>query len=125
MNMERFQVDQSAELDAEVTSELTTNRMGRVGADVLSTPGLLHLMEVTAIKASDPYVPEGHTTVGFAVDGLRHLAPTPIGRRVQVKTVLTEIDRNRLTYSVEAHEGDTTIGVCTHRRAVIPIDPQE
>ena len=125
MSMERFQIDQSAELDVEVTSEMTTNRTGREGADVLSTPRLLELMEVTAIKASDPYLPEGHTSVGYAVDGLRHLAPTPIGRRVRVRTVLTEIDRNRLTSAVEAHEGDTKIGVCTHRRAVIPIDPQE
>jgi predicted thioesterase len=120
--MERFQPGQSADLEAEVTKELTINRMGREGADVLSTPALLDLMERACIKASDPYLPSGYTTVGYAVDGLRHLAPTAIGRKVRVKSVLTEVDRNRLSYSIEAFEGDKKIGVATHKRAAIPKD---
>ena len=123
MSMEKFQADQSAELETEVTKELTINRMGREGADVLSTPALLELMEKASIKASEPYLPEGYTSVGYAVDGLRHLAPTPIGQRVRVRSVLTEVDRNRLTYSIEAFEGDKRIGVATHKRAVISTDP--
>ena len=123
MSMERFKPGQSAELEAEVTRDLTVNRTGREGADVLSTPSLLSLMEQASIKASEPYLPEGHTTVGFAVDGLRHLAPTRIGQRVRVHSVLKEVDRNRLTYSLEAFEGEKKIGVASHRRAVISTDP--
>ena len=37
MAMENLKPGQSAELDVEVTKDLTTNRMGREGADVLST----------------------------------------------------------------------------------------
>ena len=122
MTMEKFQPGQSAELEAEVTKELTTNRTGREGADVLSTPALLGLMENASIRASAPYLPAGHTTVGYAVDGLRHFAPTAIGQRVTVRSELTEVDRNRLTYSIEAFEGDKKIGVATHRRAVISTD---
>ena len=121
MTMEKFQPGQSAEIEVEVTREMTVNRMGRPGAEVLSTPALLGLMEQCSIKASDPYLPPGHTTVGYAVDGLRHLAPTPLGGKVRVRAVLTEVDRNRLTYSVEAYEGDKKIGVAVHKRAVIPI----
>ena len=61
--------------------------------------------------------------MGYAVDGLRHLAPTPIGGSVRVTSVLTEVDRNRLTYSIEAYDGDKKIGVATHKRAVISTDP--
>ena len=118
--MDRFETGQSAETQTEVTEPLTINRMGRPGAEVLSTPSLLKLMEECCIEASDPYLPEGSTTVGYAVDGLRHVAPTAIGGVVTVKAVLTEVDRNRLTYRIEAHEGDTQIGVATHKRAVIP-----
>ena len=121
--MDKFQPNQSAESDFEITKDLTTNRMGREGADVLSTPSLLHLMEVTSIKASEAYLPEGYTTVGFAVDRLRHLAPTPLGETVHVKSVLTDVDKNRLTYSIDAFEGEKKIGLATHRRAVVPIDP--
>ena len=123
MNMDRFEPGQSAELVVEVTRELTINRTGREGADVLSTPALLSIMENASIKASDPYLPEDSTTVGFAVDGLRHFAPTAIGERVRVRSELTEVDRNRLTYSIEAFEGDKKIGVAIHKRAVISIDP--
>ena len=123
MTMDKFQPGQSAELETIVTKELTTNRMGQAGADVLSTPALLGLMEGASIKASEPYLPEGHTTVGYAVDRLRHIAPTSIDQKVQIKSVLTEVDRNRLTYEIEAYEGDKRIASATHKRAVISTNP--
>ena len=123
MTMEKFKAGQRAEMEVEVTKDLTTNRMGREGADVLSTPALLGLMENVSIKATEPYLPEGHTTVGYAVDGLRHLAPTPIGEKVLVRTELTEVDRNRLTFQIEAFEGDKKVALATHKRAVVPTDP--
>ena len=119
MTTSRIEPGQGAEIEVEVTEDLTTNRTGRPGAEVLSTPSLLMLMEQCSIKASDPYLPEGYTTVGYAVDGLRHLAPTAIGGRVRVRSVLTEVENNRLTYSIEAFEGDKKIGVTVHKRAII------
>ena len=123
MTMEKFKAGQTAEMEVEVTKDLTTNRMGREGADVLSTPALLGLMENVSIKATEPYLPPGHTTVGYAVDGLRHLAPTPIGEKVLLKTELTEVNRNRLTFQIEAFEGDKKVALATHKRAVVPTDP--
>lgn len=123
MTMDKLLPGQSAELETIVTKGLTTNRMGRAGADVLSTPALLSLMENASIKASEPYLPEGHTTVGYAVDRLRHIAPTSIDQKVLIKSVLTEVDRNRLTYEIEAFEGDKKIASATHKRAVISTDP--
>ena len=123
MTMGKLQPGQSAELETIVTKGLTTNRMGRAGADVLSTPALLSLMENASIKASEPYLPEGHTTVGYAVDRLRHIAPTSIDQKVLIKSVLTEVDRNRLTNEIEAFEGDKKIASATHKRAVISTDP--
>ena len=111
---------QTGEIEARVTKELAINRMGREGADVLSTAALLSLMEQSCIEATDADLPEGHTTVGYAVDKMRHMAPTPLGATVTVKAVLTEVDGNRLTYSIEAFEGDKQIGAATHKRAIIP-----
>ncbi len=119
MTMDKIETGQSAEIEVEVTPDLTINRTGKEGGEVLSTPSLLMLMEQCCIEASDAHLPDTHTTVGYAVDGMRHLAPTPIGRKVKVKTVLIEVDRNRLTYTLEAFEGDKSIGVATHKRAVI------
>ena len=125
MSTGNFEAGQSAELEAGVTKEMSTNRMGPEGADVLSTPALLGLMENASIKASEQYLPEGYTTVGYAVDGLRHLAPTSIGETVRVRSELTEVNGNRLTYSIEAFGGDKKIGVATHKRAVVSTDPND
>ena len=123
MSMEKFQAGQTFEEEIEVTKEHTTNRMGRPGADVLSTPALLGMMEGVCIKSSEPYLPEAHTTVGYAVDGLRHMAPTAIGEKVVVKIKLAGVDRNRLTYEIETFEGDKKVAVATHKRAVISTNP--
>jgi predicted thioesterase len=122
MSLETLKPGQCAELQAEVTRDLTINRMGREGAEVLSTPSLLGLMEQCSIDATDANLPAGYATVGYAVDGMRHLAPTPIGHTVRVKAVLTAVDGNRLTYSIEAFEGDEKIGVAVHKRAVVSKD---
>lgn len=124
MDLGKLQPGQTAKMDAKVTKEMTVNRMGRDGADVLSTPALLMLMEEVSIKASEPYLPKGSTTVGYAVDGMRHTAPTYLGSTVRVCCDLTAVDRNRLTYAVEAFEGETRIGVATHKRAVISTTPE-
>lgn len=120
MTMDNVSVGHEAVLEVEVTEDLTTNRMGREGADVLSTPHLLGLMEGACIQATDKHLPDGYTTVGYAVDGLRHIAPTNVGETVTVRAALTEVDRNRLTYEIEAFEGDKQIGRAVHKRAVIP-----
>ena len=118
--MDRFETGQSAETQTEVMEPLTINRMGRPGAKVLSTPSLLGLMERCSIEAADPHLGDDSVTVGYAVDGLRHLAPTALGSRVQVRSELVEVDGNRLTFTIEAHEGDKKIGVASHKRAIIP-----
>ncbi len=120
--MDNIRPGQTGTLDVTVTKAMSINRMGREGADVLSTPRMLELMELACIEATDAMLPDGHTTVGYAVDGLRHIAPTPVGNRVTVRAELTGVDRNRLTYSIEASDGGKSIGVATHKRAVVPVE---
>ena len=40
--------------------------------------------------------------------------------RAAVRSELTEVDRNRLTFAIEAFEGHNKIEVATHKGAVIP-----
>ena len=121
MDMEKFRIGQEAVIEIPVTVELTINRMGREGADVLSTPSLLMVMERACIRASESYLDEDFTTVGYAVDALRHMAATLIGAKIRAKAKLIEIDmeRGRLTYTIEVYEGEKIIGRATHKRAVI------
>ena len=86
--------------------------------DKFSTPAMIGLMEQAAIQAVHEFLEEGQTSVGFEVN-VRHLAPADIGATITAYSELLEVDRNRLTFRVEAYEGDRKIGGGTHRRAVI------
>ena len=85
-----------------------------------STPSMISLMEQASIAAVHDYLEEGQTSVGFEVN-IRHLAPADIGATVVAHAELLEVDRNRLTFQVEAFEGDRKLGEGTHRRAVISL----
>ena len=119
MGLEDVKAGDTVSVHYEVTKEMTVNRTGAAGADVLSTPWLLNLMELTCIAATDEKLAPDMASVGYAVDGLRHLAPTAVGATVTVIVKLTEIDGKKMTYEIEAAEGDRTIGVANHRRAAI------
>ena len=86
--------------------------------DKFSTPSMISLMERASIEAIHEHLVEGQTSVGFEVN-VRHLAPADIGETIMAHAELTEIDRNRLTFRVEAYNGETKIGEGTHRRAII------
>ena len=86
--------------------------------DKYSAPAMIELMELASIQAVHDLLEEGQTSVGFNVD-VRHLAPADIGATIIAYAELTEVDRNKLTFRVEAYEGDRKLGDGTHRRAII------
>ena len=61
---------------------------------------------------------DGNTTVGYIVN-IRHLAPTPIGNDVTVVSRLDQVDGRKLTFHVEAREGDKVVGEGEHVRVII------
>ena len=52
---------------------------------------MVGLMENASLKAVDPKLPEGYSTVGIHLD-VSHLAATPIGMNVIAKATLEAID---------------------------------
>ena len=89
--------------------------------DKFSTPSMIGLMEQASIQAVREFMDEGQTSVGYEVN-VRHLAPADIGATITAYAELTEVDRNRLFFQVEAYEGECKIGEGTHRRAVIDLN---
>lgn len=86
--------------------------------DKFSTPSMISLMERASMQGIREFLEEGQTSVGYEVN-VRHLAPADIGATIVAQAELIEVDRNRLTFKVEAYDGDRKIGEGTHRRAVI------
>jgi predicted thioesterase len=88
---------------------------------VLATPVMIMLMENAALNAVRPYFRAGETAVGTHVD-VRHLAATPPGRTVTATAKVTRIDGRRISFSVEAHDGERLIGSGTHERSLIDLE---
>ncbi|MBK6005348.1 thioesterase family protein [Ramlibacter ginsenosidimutans] len=87
---------------------------------VLSTPVMIMAMENAALAALKPYLAPGETAVGSHVD-VRHLAATPVGRRITAHAEVTGVEGRRITFTVRATDGDEEIGAGTHERALIDL----
>ncbi len=89
----------------------------------LSTPSMIRAMEQASQRAILDYLPAEESTVGFEVN-IRHVAGADIGATVVAVAELERIDGRWLYFRVEAFDGDRTIGVGTHRRAIITLPPE-
>lgn len=110
----------SCTLERRVTPDLSADRFGNAGVQVLATPALAGLMEAAAIEAVAPFLAPGQGTVGTRLD-LQHLAPTPVGLSVQITARLVEVDRRRLVFEIEACDAHERIATCRHERFVVDL----
>ena len=79
---------------------------------------MIALAEETALKSVADRLEPGQGTVGTRVD-IAHLAATPLGMKVRCETELTEIDRRRLTFSVQVFDEVEKVGEGRHERFII------
>ena len=104
-----------------VEGQLTTDVGGTIGTSVLSTPGMIGMMERTASILAYKQLPEGSATVGFEVC-VKHVGAAIEGSVCVAKATLREVvDDRKLRFEVEVTEGERTIGVGTHERRVIQV----
>ena len=94
-----------------------------LGGDVrpsLATPSMIKWMEICCRDAVLPHLETGQNTVGTVVN-VKHLAASPMGNEVTYTSKLTEIKKRRLTFVVEAFDGEECIGEGKHERFIIDI----
>jgi len=104
----------------EVDGRLLTDVGGTLATEVLSTPGMIGMMERTAAMLVRPGLDQGKATVGFEVN-VKHVGAARKGERCTVHAKLEEVVEGRkLRFAVEvmSHDG-RTIGVGRHERRVI------
>ena len=106
------------ELVWEVTAELCTSR-GEY--QMFSTPGMTRFVEMTAHKLIEPHLKPGQGQVGLQVN-IRHMAPTPIGKKVRCETELIAIDRRKLTFKMKVFDDVEQVGEAEHDRYVVDLD---
>jgi len=96
------------------------SHLGSGGVPVYATPSMVLHMEETSREAVDHLLGPGRATVG-AFMGVRHLAPTPLGMKVRIRSELVKVEGRMLTFKVEAWDEVEKIGEAEHVRAVIDL----
>jgi predicted thioesterase len=103
-----------------VVHENTAAAVGAGGVEVFGTPMMIALIENAAWRAVADELAEGQVTVGTHVN-VSHLAATPLGQKVRATAELTEIDRRRLVFRVEAYDERQKIGEGQHERFIVDL----
>ncbi len=91
------------------------------GPPVFATPFLLGLMEQAAARAVQPHLDSGEASVGYGFE-FHHLAPTPVGATVIATAVITAVEKNMITFAIEARDHADVVSRGTHVRAVIEME---
>ncbi len=91
--------------------------MGKEGM-VYATPKMVSDMEYTCRDFLLEHLDPGEDSVGAHVS-IDHLAPTPLGMKVNVEIKVTEVDRRKVVFSFSVKDLIEEAGRGTHVRFVI------
>jgi fluoroacetyl-CoA thioesterase len=112
-------VSDTREEEFVAAGELLTDVGGTLPTKVLSTPGMIMVMEWACARLAREHLPEGTATVGFEVC-VKHVGAAPEGADCTVRATLRElVDGRKLRFDVEVRQGERTIGIGTHERRVL------
>jgi predicted thioesterase len=110
----------SAHKTVTVTPEMTVGHFVADMPQVYATPMMILHMEMASGAAIASYLPAGFVSVGMDVK-VRHLAATPVGRKIRAVSRVISIDPKSVVFQVEAWDGDRKIGDGTHRRGIVNV----
>jgi predicted thioesterase len=103
-------------VDFKVEGQLVTDVRGALPNGVLSTPGMIGMMEYAATSCALEELGEGGFTVGFEVC-VKHFGAAAEGSTCTATARLKEVvDGRKFRFDVSVREGDREIGAGTHER---------
>jgi fluoroacetyl-CoA thioesterase len=101
-----------------VDTSHTASALGSGNLPTLGTPALIALIERAAVNAIRRALQDGEESVGVMVN-VRHLAPTPLGKRVRAEATVTAVDGRRISFDVRASDAVAVIAEGTHDRVLV------
>ncbi|HEX5096620.1 MAG TPA: hotdog domain-containing protein [Acidimicrobiia bacterium] len=96
----------------------TAVALGSGDVPVLGTPRVVALAEQASVEAVADELPEGATSVGYAVQ-LSHMAPTPVGQKVTAEATLETVEGRRLTFRVTVNDARGLVAAGRLTRVVV------
>lgn len=106
------------EFDYKVTPDDTASVYGSGSLLVLATPRVVGLVEQAALRAVQPCLPEGYTTVGVRIE-LEHLQASAVDSMAHVRAEVLSTDGRRIEFRVEATDGERVLARGEHTRFVV------
>jgi predicted thioesterase len=116
--MATIQVGQRGVKEMVVEPKDLASYSGNIGADVLSTPRLVLLMEQAARNAIEGQLPLGKITVGTLIQ-IRHFAASPLGAKIRAEAELKEIEGRRLLFQVNAYDDFEKVSEGLNERYIV------
>ena len=111
----------SKERTITVNSNQTTSFLWK-GENVLSTPSMISEMEETCrLLLKEQVIPDSEWDSVGTVVKIEHLAATPVGAEVFLKSEVASVNGRRVMFKVEARDKLEKIGDGTHERFIINI----
>jgi len=104
-----------------VEDQQTASQIGSGSLRVFATPAMILVMERISHRLLAEKLPEGYSSVGVHID-VRHLAPSPIGTTVTIRSEVIQVDQRSVIFRVSAWDPVEKIGEGTHTRVTIDIE---
>lgn len=101
-----------------VSAANSARTMGSGDLEVFATPSMVALMENAAMNSVAGELPEGSTTVGSLMN-TTHIKPSKMGAEIVATSELIAVEGRKLTFKIEAHDEQGTIGEGEHIRFVV------
>lgn len=114
-------VGATKERKVKITSNQTTSFLWE-GENVFSTPAMISEMEETCrLLLKEQFIPNAEWDSVGTVVNIKHLAATPIGTEVLLKSKVISVNGRRVMFDVEAFDKIEKIGQGQHERFIINV----
>ena len=109
------------ERKVKINSNQTTSFLWE-GENVFSTPAMISEMEETCrLLLKEQFIPNAEWDSVGTVVNIKHLAATPIGTEVLLKSKVISVNGGRVMFDVEAFDKIEKIGQGQHERFIINV----
>ena len=114
-------VGATKERKVKINSNQTTTFLWE-GENVFSTPAMISEMEETCrLLLKEQFIPNAEWDSVGTVVNIKHLAATPIGAEVLIKSKVISVNGRRVMFDVEAFDKIEKIGQGQHERFIINV----
>jgi fluoroacetyl-CoA thioesterase len=114
-------VGATKERKVKINSNQTTSFLWE-GENVFSTPAMISEMEETCrLLLKEQFIPNAEWDSVGTVVNIKHLAATPIGTEVLLKSKVISVNGRRVMFDVEAFDKIEKIGQGQHERFIINV----